>query len=150
MALCLGLPIRWVGTRKVKPIWILLKQETVSGSGISWAICKSASRSRQITMPVPHHSFFCKPDALPAAQPTASKHWRQTSVYCIIVNVSRQYRLHFVLPHCHFMRQQSLIKAVSLRGHWVEALNCAVNHLVRHVQRTLVSGVFQEWYSSIC
>ena len=24
-------------------MWILLKQETVSGSGISWAICKSAS-----------------------------------------------------------------------------------------------------------
>ena len=40
-ALFLGLP-RWAGTRKVKPIWILLKQETVSG--ISWAICKSASR----------------------------------------------------------------------------------------------------------
>jgi len=32
-----GLP-GWAGTRKVKPIWILLKQETVSGSGISWAI----------------------------------------------------------------------------------------------------------------
>jgi len=31
-----GLP-RWAGTRKVKPIWILLKQETVSGSDISWA-----------------------------------------------------------------------------------------------------------------
>ena len=46
------------GTRKVKPIWILLKQETVSGSGISWAICKSAPRSRQITMPAPHHSVF--------------------------------------------------------------------------------------------
>jgi len=30
-ALCPGLP-RWAGTRKVKPIWILLKQETVSGS----------------------------------------------------------------------------------------------------------------------
>jgi len=25
------------GTRKIKPIWILLKQATVSGSGISWA-----------------------------------------------------------------------------------------------------------------
>ena len=37
MALCRGLP-RWAGTRKVKPIWILLKQETVDGSGISWAI----------------------------------------------------------------------------------------------------------------
>jgi len=62
--------------RKVKPIWILLKQETVSGSGISWAICKSAPISRQITTPAPHHSVFYRPDALPAAQPTASKHWR--------------------------------------------------------------------------
>jgi len=34
-ALCPGLP-GWAGTRNVKPIWILLKQETVSGSGISW------------------------------------------------------------------------------------------------------------------
>jgi len=56
-ALCPGLPRR-VSTRKVKPIWILLKQETVSGSGISWAICKSAPRSRQIAMPAPHHSVF--------------------------------------------------------------------------------------------
>jgi len=45
-------------TRKVKPIWILLKQETASGSGISWAICKSAPYSRQITTPAPHHSVF--------------------------------------------------------------------------------------------
>ena len=56
-ALFPGLP-GWAGTRKAKPIWILLKQETVSGSGISWAICKSASRSRQITMPVLRHSKF--------------------------------------------------------------------------------------------
>ena len=72
-ALCPGLP-GWAGTRKVKPIWILLKQETVSGSGISWAICKSAPCSRQITMPAPHHSVFYRPDALPATQPTVSKH----------------------------------------------------------------------------
>ena len=44
----------------------------MSGSGISWAICKSAPRSRQITMPATHHS-----SALPAAQPTESKNWRQ-------------------------------------------------------------------------
>ena len=42
--------------KKAKPSWILLKQETVSGCGISWAVCKSAPRSRQITMPTPHHS----------------------------------------------------------------------------------------------
>ena len=41
---------------------------------ISWAICKFASRSRQITTPAPYHSVFYRPDALPAAQPTASKH----------------------------------------------------------------------------
>ena len=52
-----GLP-GWAGARKVKPIWILLKQETVSGSGISWAIWKSAPRCRQITTPVHHYSGF--------------------------------------------------------------------------------------------
>ena len=56
-ALCPGLP-GWAGTRKVKPIWILLKQETVSGSDISWAICKSAPRSRQTTTPAPTTQFF--------------------------------------------------------------------------------------------
>ena len=56
-ALFPGLP-RWAGTRKAKPIWVLLKQETVSGSGISWNICKSAPRSRQITTPAPHHSVY--------------------------------------------------------------------------------------------
>ena len=79
MALLPGLP-RWAGIEKVNPISILLKQETVSGSGISWDICKSAPRSRQITMPAPHRSVFYRPDAFPAAQPTTSKHWRQDSV----------------------------------------------------------------------
>jgi len=65
---------RVTSTRKIKPIWISLKQQTVRGSGISWAMYKSAPRSRQITMPAPHHSVFYRPDALPAAQPTASKH----------------------------------------------------------------------------
>ena len=40
----------------------------MSGSNISSAICKSAPRSRHITMPAPHHSIFYRPDALPAAQ----------------------------------------------------------------------------------
>jgi len=56
-ALFLGLPM-WAGTRKVKPIWILLKQETVSGSSISWAICKSA----------PHHSVFTGLTPVPPSQ----------------------------------------------------------------------------------
>jgi len=51
---------------------------TVSGSGISLAVCKSAPCPRQITMPAPHHSVFYRPDALPAAQPTGSKHSKFT------------------------------------------------------------------------
>jgi len=64
-----------LGSRGQKAVkQIILKQETVSGSGISWAICKSAPRSRQITTPAPHRSVFYRPDALPATQPTVSKH----------------------------------------------------------------------------
>jgi len=70
MALCPGLS-RWAGTRKIKQIWILLKQETVSGSGIIWAICKSAPRCRQITMPAPHHSVFLEAGC-PFCRPTYS------------------------------------------------------------------------------
>jgi len=71
----------WAGTRKVKPIWVLLEQETVSGSSISWAVCKSASRSRQITMPVPHHSKFFSsqmPFLPPNQQRQSTKDWRHT------------------------------------------------------------------------
>jgi len=79
-AIFLGLP-RWAGTRKAKPIWILLKQETVSGSGISWNICKSAPHSRQITTPEPHHSVFYRPDALPVAQPTGRASGSISTIY---------------------------------------------------------------------
>jgi len=53
-------PPGWASTRKVKPkpIWISLSKRQVSGNGISWTICKSAHRHRQITMPAPHHSFL--------------------------------------------------------------------------------------------
>ena len=59
----------WAGTRKVKPTWILQKQATVSG--ISWAACKSAPRSRQMTMPAPHHSVFLQVGC-PSCRPTNS------------------------------------------------------------------------------
>ena len=80
------------GTRKIKPVWILLKQETVSGSGMSWAVCKSAPCSRQITMPAPHHSVFYKLDALSAAQLAASKHLKH-SLYGIKTHYGKFRRL---------------------------------------------------------
>jgi len=105
-ALFPGVP-RSAGTRKVKPIWILLEQETVSGSGIGWVICKSASRSRQITMPVPHHSVFYRPDALPAAQPTVSKHWRQHWRH-------KRNKITNLCRLCHYMLSNSRSTAVEM------------------------------------
>ena len=50
----------WVSRhQKGKPVWILLKQEMMGGSSISWTICKSsAPHSGQIPTPVLHHSNF--------------------------------------------------------------------------------------------
>ena len=41
----------------------------MSGSGISWAVCKSAPRSRQTTTPAPHHSVFLQ-TGCPSCRPT--------------------------------------------------------------------------------
>jgi len=70
---------RCAGTRKVEPIWILLEQQTVSGSGISWAICKSTRRCIQITTPTPHHSVFLQTGCPSCCQTKASKHRRYIS-----------------------------------------------------------------------
>ena len=42
-------------------------------------VCTSLQTDK-ITMPAPHHSVFYRSDALPAAQPTASKHWRHLAL----------------------------------------------------------------------
>jgi len=83
-ALCPGLP-RWAGTRKVKPIWILLEQETISGSGISWAICKSAPRSKQITTPAPDYSSFLQAGC-PSCRPTNSVKALKAKLHYLAIN----------------------------------------------------------------
>ena len=57
--------------RKGKTSPDFTESRDMSGSGISWAICKSAPRSRQITMPAPHHSVFLQAGC-PACCPTNS------------------------------------------------------------------------------
>jgi len=70
------------GTRKIKPIWILLKQETLSGSVISWAMCKS--RFRQITTPTPHHSSFVQAGC-PSCRPTNSVKALQANAFTFTI-----------------------------------------------------------------
>ena len=79
-ALCPGLPV-WAGTRKVEPIWILLKQEAVNGSGIYWhqlgrmQVCTLLQTDNHAS--TPPLSFL--QDGCPSCHPTNSvkalKHW---------------------------------------------------------------------------
>jgi len=67
----------WASTKKVKPIWFSLKRD----SERQWhqlghmQVCISLHTDNHAS--TPPLSFFYRPDALPAAQPTASKHWRK-------------------------------------------------------------------------
>ena len=56
-----------------------------SGSGISWAICKSAPRSRQITMPAPQHSVFTgrMPFLSPSQQRQSTEGHKFTTHSCL-------------------------------------------------------------------
>jgi len=66
-ALCSGLP-GWVGTRKIKQIRILLKQETVGGSGITWPYASMHLAPDRYPRWAPQHSVFYGSDAHPAIQ----------------------------------------------------------------------------------
>ena len=57
----------YLGDSVPEPIWILLKQETVSSNANLYL-------APDTTMPALHNSVFYRPDGLPTAQPTASKH----------------------------------------------------------------------------
>jgi len=67
---------------------------------------KSAPRSRQITMPAPHRSVFYRPDALPVAQPTASKHWGQHNftpkfkLYLVFCDTNPELSVSFTTVDC--------------------------------------------------
>jgi len=91
--------------QKGKPIWISLKQQTLSGSGISWAVCKSAPRSRQITTPAPHHSFFT--GRMPFLPPNQQ---RQSTEGNLAEKYSNNYRDKEILEH-----YRPRINSVSLR-----------------------------------
>jgi len=65
-----------------EPILILLEQEAVSGSGISWAICKSAPCPKEITMPAPTAQFFTDQHDFTVTSIIKKQHTH--TAYCIL------------------------------------------------------------------
>jgi len=90
MALCPGLP-RWAGSRKVNQsrfYW----NEIVSGSGIRWAIYKSAPRYRQITTPFSFLQAGCPSCCLTnIVKALQASDWSET--------INRQWKLHLLNAH---------------------------------------------------
>ena len=133
-ALFPGLP-RWAGTRKVKPVWILLKQETVSGSDISWAICKSAPRSRQ---PCQHPTTLFLQAGCPSCRPTNSVkalkaiyHCREKSVMLVnwFINIDPGNHVLMELADDGVMLWQELVHSRQELGDDRAQLQVAIDNL---------------------
>ena len=74
----------WVNRlQKSIPFWILLKQEMMGWQWQQLDHMQIICTSRQTdNYPSTSPLSFCSPDALPAAQPTVSKHWRHLWLCC--------------------------------------------------------------------
>ena len=94
----------------------------------SWTICKqSAPRSRQITTPTPHHWIFYRPNALPDAQPTVSKHWRhgtlsylrqiKISSFFHFASIYPQFNKQFIFNTRNLVKRVFVILSFRYRGH---------------------------------
>ena len=111
----------WAGTRKVKPIRILLKQETKSGSGISWTICKSAPRSRQITTPACHHTVFLQARCSSCCPTNSVKQWRQKYNNGIIIIII------IIIVHLASQNKNQTVKTYqsTIKISWLTLWHCA-------------------------
>ena len=103
-ALCPGLPRR-ASTRKVKPIWILLKQETVGGSGISWAImqvCTSLQTDNHTSTP----PLLCFLQAgCPSCRPTNSVKALKAKMILLPLVTKVRKLVQCVKNQCHMWQQ---------------------------------------------
>ena len=92
----------------------------MSGSGISWAICKSAPRCRQITTPAPHHSVFLtgRMPFLPPNQQCVSALKALTYIRCIL--------LLFIIikPNLLFLQVLPAIAFISSSGLTTYSMDC--------------------------
>ena len=133
----------WVSWhQKSKPFWILLKQETIRWQ---WhqldhmeIICTSLKTDNHaITSPF---SFY-KPDALPAAQPTAWKHWRHRFMRKIAIKPDCLHVFHTC--------QYSAVLATATRRHCLNIKYHSVYAYNSNNTRHSNDLIFQRWFHSL-
>jgi len=82
--------VSWNQKGKTKTIWISWSKRQWEAVGSTGPYAKSATRPRQLCQH-PSTQFFYRPDALPATQPTMSKHWRKVHLHW---NQAKAYKLN--------------------------------------------------------
>ena len=112
----------------------------MSSSGITWAIWKSAPRTRQITTPAPHHSFFLQ-TGCPSCHPTNSvKALKANTKY--ILSKSWEWnafsKWHAMSPIWDFLDamlcmlwSRSLLKLITCHTFW--SLHTIIKHTHTHL-----------------
>ena len=94
-------------------------------------LSKSTLRPRQITMPIPHHSVFYRPDTLPVAQPTATKHFQEGSKTMVPTAWIYSIQFRFCSPQLHqhlhphstcYLNNKT--NPLTLDLHWHQYLHC--------------------------
>ena len=117
----------------------------MSGSGISWAYANLHLAPDRKPCQHPTTLVFYRQDALPAAQPTASKHWRQLNSN----NQSIESGKHMNNFHCHVLPHSSRVtpgevalligKPLRITGPQATHIN-NVKALARHQQLSMWDG----------
>ena len=139
--------------QKGKTNRVLLKQETVSGSGISWAICKSAPCSRQITTPTPHHPIFT--GQMPFLPPNQQR--QSTEGTKPLFTTNRQLFIEHIIGHCVSCHTKCSVHIISsctqtqLEGglQWLHlADNVAVQWLIAYGSSLLLRHLFNGIFST--
>ena len=110
--------------------------------------------SRQITMPAPNRSVFYRPDALPADQSAASKHWRQKGNTSLDLNEGNRWRGSGMLWHqldhmqtiCTSFQTDNHTNTSSLSFYRLDALPVAQPTVPKHWRNIHIS--FQEKVTS--
>ena len=86
-------------------------------------------------MPVPHHSVFYRPDDLPAAQPTASKHWRHFGQLIVDQKSTKICRLWRHVQK--WLKKQKILPKMALRS-----LNSPINTVWHRPKLKVSHGQF--------
>ena len=90
----------------------------MSDSGISWGICKSAPRSKQITMPAPHRSVFTgrMPFLPPNQQRQSTEGHKWTTQIHFKIN-NGNYSVRFFQHRLKFLQRDDLDLQMTMAQH---------------------------------